>query len=97
MAYYIYYFGITSLLSGAAGSNVIGTTVGALGVAPNWYNVIAKYNNGTLQTADYVDLGVSTSLFIAGLYVKFEKYPATAASIIGAGIGYGIYRISNGN
>ena len=70
-----------------------GNILGAVGTGMTAWNTIVKRNNGTDNTADYVDLGASALLLGFGLILT---NPIGIGIIVGIGMGYGIYRLSAG-
>lgn len=71
-----------------------GNIVSGFGLGVTYYNFNVKYQNGTENTADWVDLGANSTLFTLGLFIT---NPVGVGILVGAGIGYGIYRISGGD
>lgn len=76
------------------GARVGGAVFGAVGFGATAYNFGAKYVNNAHNAADYVDLGASGALLGASFFVS---NPIGWGILIGAGVTYGIYRISYGN
>jgi RHS repeat-associated protein len=75
-------------------AKVSGTALGVVAFVPTAYNTVAKTINGTSNTADYLDFGVSGGLLVTGLLVS---NPVGLGIIAIAGVGYGIYRIGWGD
>ena len=70
-----------------------GNAIGALVPILSGTNIIVKkMNGGTTNTSDWVDLGVSALIWGAGVFASASTMPF----VIGAGVVYGIYRVSHG-
>jgi len=71
----------------------LGNTIGGIGVGLTMYQNVAKEINGTWNTADGVDLGITVGIYAAGFFVSGIGVPI----VIGVGIGYCIYRCGWGD
>lgn len=75
-------------------ARVLGNGLGVVAAIPSAYNTVVKTLNGTSNTADFIDLGVTGSLVVTGFLVS---NPIGLGILAIGGIGYGIYRIGWGD
>ena len=71
-----------------------GNALGGLGFVATTYNNVVKLQNGTLDTADIVDWGVSGSMLVTGVLIS-NPVGLTVLAVVG--IGYGVYRLTAGD
>jgi len=86
--------GVSLTSKGMTYLRVGGNTLGGLGFAATSYNNVVKIQNGTFNTADAVDWGVSGGMLLTGVLIS---NPVGLTVLAVGGIGYGIYRLAAGD
>ncbi|MBG0781695.1 MAG: VCBS repeat-containing protein [Bacteroidales bacterium] len=86
--------GVSATSKGMIYFKVGGNTLGGLGFAATSYNNWVKIQNGTINTADYVDWGVSGGMLLTGVLIS---NPVGLTVLAIGGIGYGVYRLAAGD